>query len=146
MIAACAVFAAAPLLQPGAIYAFAAICVLTGLMLGFDLSLPPAMQADVIDEDTANSGEQRSGLYFAAWGLATKASLAAGVGLVFPALAGFGFDASKGMGNAAGALTALAVIYAWVPIALKLVAVALMWNFPLDEAKHRELRLRIESR
>lgn len=146
MIAACAFFVAAPLLQPGAIYAFASICVLTGLMLGFDLSLPPAMQADVIDEDTANSGEQRSGLYFAAWGLATKASLAAGVGLVFPALAGFGFDASKGMANAPDALTALAIIYAWLPIALKLAAVALMWNFPLDEAKHRELRLRIESR
>ena len=37
-------------------------------------------QADVIDVDTASSGEQRSGLYFATWSLATKVSLAAGVG------------------------------------------------------------------
>jgi Na+/melibiose symporter-like transporter len=146
MIAACLVFATAPLLPPGAIYSFGLICVLTGLMLGFDLSLPPAMQADVIDEDTANSGEQRSGLYFAAWGLATKASLAVAAGLVFPTLALFGFDAAKAADNAPAALTALGAIYAWVPIALKLGAVALMWNFPLDEAKHRELHHRIESR
>ena len=38
--------------------------------------LPPAIQADVIDVDTAASGEQRSGLYFATWGLATKLALA----------------------------------------------------------------------
>jgi GPH family glycoside/pentoside/hexuronide:cation symporter len=83
MTVACAAFVAAPLLPVGSIYGFGAICVVTGLMLGFDLSLPPAIQADVIDVDTARSGTQRSGLYFAAWGLATKLSLASGVGLIF---------------------------------------------------------------
>jgi GPH family glycoside/pentoside/hexuronide:cation symporter len=36
MLAACAAFALAPLLAPGSLYAFGAICVFTGLMLGFD--------------------------------------------------------------------------------------------------------------
>jgi GPH family glycoside/pentoside/hexuronide:cation symporter len=146
MIVACAAFAFAPLLSNGSLYGFGAICVLTGLMLGFDLSIPPAIQADVIDVDTASSGAQRGGLYFAAWGLATKLSLAAGVGLVFPLLSAFGFDAAVGSGNQPKALWALAVAYAWIPIALKLVAVALMWNFPLDETAHRALRAEIDRR
>ena len=78
MIVACVAFIFAPFLPAGALVPFGAICVVTGLLLGFDLALPPAIQADVIDEDTARTGEQRSGLYFAAWGLATKLSLAAG--------------------------------------------------------------------
>jgi Na+/melibiose symporter-like transporter len=38
------------------------------------------------------------------------------------------------------------VTYAWIPIALKLCAVGLMWNFPLDEGAQKALRLRIEAR
>lgn len=146
MIANCIVFAAAPLLEPGAAIAFGAICVLTGLCLGFDLSLPAAIQADVIDVDTAESGEQRSGIYFAAWSLVTKLSLAAGVGVVFPLLGMFGFDPQSGQQSGPSALLALAVIYAWVPIVLKLGAIAVMWNFPLDETAQRALRQRIETK
>ncbi|MGJ8570892.1 MAG: MFS transporter [Hoeflea sp.] len=144
MLAACAAFAPAPLLPEGSLVAFAAICAVTGLLLGFDLSLPPAIQADVIDVDTASSGEQRSGIYFAAWSLATKLSLAGGVGVVFPALAMFGFDPGADKGSQEG-LTALAIAYAWVPIAAKLISIAIMWNFPLDEAAQKSLRTRIET-
>ena len=144
MLAACIAFAPAPLLPEGSLIAFAAICAVTGLLLGFDLTLPPAIQADVIDVDTAASGEQRSGTYFAAWSLATKLSLAGGVGVVFPALAAFGFDPAASSGSGEG-LTALAITYAWVPIIAKLVSIAIMWNFPLDEEAQKSLRSRIEA-
>jgi Na+/melibiose symporter-like transporter len=146
MIAACIIFAAAPLMGEGDVLAFAALCVLTGLCLGFDVSLPSAIQADVIDADTAATGEQRSGLYFAAWGLATKLSLALGVGIAFPLLDVFGFDPAPGAQNAPDALMALAVIYAWLPIALKVLAIALMWNFPIGEKEQADLRRAIEAR
>lgn len=55
---------------------FILICVLKGLLLGFDLALPPARQANVIDYDTAQTGDQRSGIYFAFWSIATKLALA----------------------------------------------------------------------
>ena len=144
MIAACLAFAIAPMLPVGSLYGFATICILTGLLLGFDLVIPPAIQADVIDVDTAQSGEQRSGLYFAAWGLATKLSLAAGVGLVFPVLSTFGFEPSAAAGNSPTALFALAVTYAWIPVVLKLAAIGLMWNFPLDEKAHKIVRDQID--
>ncbi len=140
MLIACAVFLIAPFLPPGSLYGFGAICVVTGILLGFDLALPPAIQADVIDADTAVSGEQRGGFYFAAWGLATKLSLAIGAGLVFPILSAAGFDPAAGAGNGPDALFALAALYAWVPVALKLCAIALMWTFPLDEGMQRQLR------
>ncbi|MBS9476558.1 MFS transporter [Ancylobacter radicis] len=142
MLIACAIFAAAGFLGPGDVIAFAAICVATGLLLAFDLVIPPAIQADVIDVDTAASGEQRSGLYFAAWTLATKLSLALSVGLVFPLLDLAGFSPGSPGGAGTGALAAL---YAWLPLLPKLAAIALMWRFPLDEAAQRELRARIEG-
>jgi GPH family glycoside/pentoside/hexuronide:cation symporter len=145
MIAACIIFSTAPFLTPTAAMPFALICAATGLLLGFDLALPPSIQADVIDADTAASGDQRSGFYFAAWGLATKLSLAAGVGIVFPLLGFFGFNPAPDAQNGAAALLALAVIYAWVPVTLKLAAVTLMWNFPLDETVQSELRARIRQ-
>lgn len=146
MIANCALFAFVPLLGQGDVVAFALICAATGLALGFDLALPASIQADVIDVDTAASGEQRSGLYFAAWSLATKLSLALGVGIVFPLLGMFGFDPVPETVNSEAALAALVAIYVWLPVALKAGAIVLMWNFPLDEEAQSRLRADIEAR
>ena len=96
-----ALFALVPLLGEGDAAWFAAICFGTGLTVGADLALPSAIQADVIDVDTARSGEQRSGLYFATWSLSTKLSLALGVGIIFPLLGLFGFDPAPGAVNSA---------------------------------------------
>lgn len=144
MIANSILFGFVPLLDEGAVIMFGAICIWTGICLGFDLSLPAAIQADVIDVDTAASGAQRSGLYFAAWGLATKLSLALGVGIVFPLLDLFDFV--PGGENGETALAALVSLYVWLPVALKLGAIAMMWNFPLGEAEQRVLRSGIEAR
>jgi GPH family glycoside/pentoside/hexuronide:cation symporter len=141
-----ALFALVSLLGEGDVAIFAVICFGTGLTVGADLALPSAIQADVIDVDTARSGEQRSGLYFATWSLATKLSLAAGVGIIFPLLGLFGFDPAPGAANSAAALAALTASYVWLPFVLKLAAIALMWNFPLDEVAQRALRTEIEAR
>ncbi|MCC4246390.1 MFS transporter [Stappia indica] len=143
MLGACAIFALVPLLGPGDLVGFAAICVLTGLALGADLALPSAIQADVIDVDRLATGSRRSGLYFALWGLATKLSLALAVGLAFPLLDLAGF-AAEGTGD--GGLVMLVALYALVPVALKLVAIALMWNFPLDAGAHAELARSLAAR
>jgi Na+/melibiose symporter-like transporter len=141
-----ALFALVPLLGTGDAAWFAAICAGTGLTVGADLALPSAIQADVIDVDTARSGEQRSGLYFATWSLSTKLSLALGVGIIFPLLGLFGFDPAAGAVNSAMALGALTATYALIPLVLKLTAIAIMWNFPLDETAQRALRDEIETR
>ncbi|MEO1747069.1 MAG: MFS transporter [Pseudomonadota bacterium] len=145
MCCAIIVFAPVTLLGEGDLLPYAIVCAVSGFFVGFDLSIPPAIQADVIDVDTASSGEQRSGLYFAAWSLATKMSLALGVGVAFPLLALFGFEAGAGPDQSAEALLALAIIYAWIPILLKVAAISLIWNFPVNEVMQKELREQIET-
>lgn len=146
MMVVCVVFAGAPLMGQGDVIAFSTLCIVTGFCLGFDIVLPSAIQADVIDADTAKSGEQRSGTYFAAWSLVTKMSLALGVGIAFPVLGAFGFNPAPGAANTPAALLALAIVYAWVPVALKIIAIGLMWNFPLGKAEQAGLRQQIEAR
>jgi len=99
------------------------------------------MQADVIDLDTAQSGNSRAGLFFALWGMATKAALALSVGLAYPILDWAGLDARGD--NTPFALMTLALLYGGVPVLIKLAAIALMWRFPLAESDQRAARRQI---
>ncbi|NBC32962.1 MAG: MFS transporter, partial [Alphaproteobacteria bacterium] len=141
MLASCAVFVWVPLLGAGDVWWFVAVCVLTGLCVGADLVLPSAMQADVVDEDTAVSGAQRTGLFFAVWSMATKMSLALAVGLAFPILDWTGF--SETGDNTAGALLMLAVLYGLVPVIFKLAAIVLMRGYELTPERQAALRERL---
>ncbi|WP_237367706.1 MFS transporter [Rhizobium sp. SL42] len=140
MLAACLIFSGAGFLREGDVTLFAVVCVTTGLLLGFDLTLPPAIQADVIDNDTVVSGEQRSGLYFAAWSFITKLAVALSAGVVFPLLDLAGFVGEQDVVQTETSLTVLGGLYAWLPILPKLAAIAIMWRFSLDESAHRRLR------
>ena len=142
MIVNAAIFAFVPFLGAGDADIFLAICVATGLCLGADLTLPSAIQADVVDVDTAQGGGRRTGLYFAFWGMATKLALALAVGLAFGLLDLAGFDAARE--NSSGPLLALALLYGGLPVVLKAVAIGLMWGFPLDRSAQAHLRASIE--
>jgi glycoside/pentoside/hexuronide:cation symporter, GPH family len=131
MIMAAVTFGAATQLGTGQVGAFAVVCVLTGLALGADVVMPASLQADVIDTDTAATGDERAGLFLGLWALATKLALAGAVGLAFPLLALAGFDPSAGTKTPDG-LAALSFFYAGLPVLLKLVAIALVWRFPVD--------------
>lgn len=136
-------FLTVPLLGPGDFTAFLVVCVMTGMSLGADLILPSAMQADVVDMDTARTGRARTGLYFAFWGLATKLATAlAALGLTIAGL--FGFDPVTG-GTETGQ-TALLALYALVPVLFKLAAIAILWRWPIDAATQAALRARIAAR
>ncbi len=145
MLWACAVFACVPLLGVGDVWGFAVISGLSGLALGADLTLPAAMQADVVDQDTLETGQQRTGLYFALWSMATKLALALAVGLAFPLLDLAGFDAEAEIGTTQG-LWALVALYAAAPILFKLAAIALIRRHELDEETVAETRAEIENR
>ena len=150
MAIACLAFLVVPFLPEGEVVWFALVCVITGLCLGADLALPSSMWADVVDWDTAEMGTERAGLLFALWGVATKLALALAVGISFPLLELFGFTpgtAATG-GDATsetGGLFALAVLYAWVPVAFKAIAAILVFRFEIDAEAQADLRRRIEA-
>jgi GPH family glycoside/pentoside/hexuronide:cation symporter len=120
MLAAVLAFVCAFLLGPGDALAFGAICVLSGLALGADLALPPALLADVIHE---RAEEARAGAYFGLWNFATKLNLALAAGLALPLLAWLGYQP-----GAAPTVAPLYYVYCLVPCALKLAAAALLWR------------------
>lgn len=143
MLAASAAFVTVPFIPAGSLLPFAAVCLVTGMALGADLALPPAIQADVVDYDEMRTGRARAGLFFALWSLSTKLALAVAIGFALPALdaAGFAPDGPAGTGR-----IALLVIYALVPSVFKCVAVAMIWRFPLTAARHAVIRRRLDGR
>lgn len=97
MLVACTGFVWSPFaghqfLGDYAVYAFAVIMILAGMSVGADLMLPVSMQADVIDVDTARTGEQHTGFYFASWALANKVALSIALGFGFVLLGIVGYD------------------------------------------------------
>jgi Na+/melibiose symporter-like transporter len=137
------VFLAVPFLGPGDTWAFLMVCLLSGIGVAVDMALPAAIQADLVDLDTAGGGGRRTGLYFGIWNMATKLSLALAVGIAFPLLEILGFDATN-IDDRSGTF-ALALFYGALPIAFKLAATALMWNFPHDRAAQQVIRARIDA-
>ncbi len=143
MLAACAAFAFVPWISEGQFATFAAVCVITGAALGADLSLPPALQADVVDYDTLRHGEPRAGMQFALWSMSTKLALAAAVGLALPGVEAAGFDPATPSESGKIALT---LIYALLPAVIKGGAIVLIWQFPLTEKKQSIIRRAIDRR
>ncbi len=122
MALAIAAFVWAAALGPGDVVAFAVICVLSGLALGADLALPPSLLADVIGR---RGPADSAGTYFGLWTLATKLNLALAAGIALPLLGLLGYAPGT---SDAGAISALAMVYAAVPSLLKLGAIAsLIW-------------------
>lgn len=121
MLAAVAAFVWAYRLGAGDFTAFAVICVMSGVALGADLALPPALLARVIDAN--GHGGSREGTYFGLWNLVNKLNLALAAGIALPVLESLGYR--EGSRDAA-ALDALSIAYALLPCALKLAAAALL--------------------
>ena len=143
MLWASLMFGMVPFLGPGDVWPFVAICCLSGLALGADMALPASIQADVVDLDQLESGEQRTGLFFAVWSMATKLSLAFAVMIAFPVLDMIGFVA--GGINDASALFGLAALYALLPVIIKLFATVLVWNFPIGAEEQTRTRAKLDG-
>ena len=131
MVLAVLVFAWAGTLGSGDVLAYAVICVLSGIALGADLSLPPSLVADLI----ARSGRHgagtpgqalHAGACFGWWSFVTKANLALAAGVSLPLLAVLGY-APGAVDAGSGAV--LAAVYGFVPVGFKLVAVMLLWRW-----------------
>jgi Na+/melibiose symporter-like transporter len=110
------------------------------------LFLANSIAADVIDVDTLASGEQRSGLYFAVWGMATKLSLALGVLLGTTLPAAFGYDPTAEAATPPDVQAHVMWIYGAVPATMMAAGALFLRGFPVDRARHAEVRAAIEAR
>jgi Na+/melibiose symporter-like transporter len=128
---ACIAFVWVFMLDVGALWGFALICVLSGISLGADMALPASIQADIAQAASSEQGAL-SGIAFGLWGLLSKLALALAVGLAFPLLDQLGWQQ-----HSPASINGLLWLYAGAPIALKLVV--LLWLSAMDKqrAAHR---------
>ena len=121
---AVAAFVWAARLGAGDSAAFVAICLFSGAALGADLAIPGALLTGVIQR--AGHALRFEGSYFGWWTCANKLNLALAAGLSLPALQALGYAPGS---TSEPALSALALVYAALPCALKLAAAGLLWTY-----------------
>ena len=123
MLLSIAVFVFASQLGAGDVTGFVAVCALSGIALGTDLTLPGALLAGTI----AASGDQgrAEGAYFGWWNFATKLNLALAAGVALPLLGALGYVPGA---RDAEALQTLTWAYCLLPCALKLLAATLLYT------------------
>lgn len=127
MLLAIAAFGLTLTLGPGDWLLFAMICVASGATLGADLTLLPAIFASRMAQISPSASEG-----FGLWSFVSKLTLAFAAVALLPMLERAGFQ-SGGAENPAEALELLTVLYAAVPCALKLIAIALLAMTDLKE-------------
>ena len=122
---AIAAFVGAAALPEGQIAGFALICALSGLTLGADMVILPALFAR-----TLAAAQIAAGAGFGLWAFTNKLALALAAATVLPLLGAVGYV--PGGPNSAHALTALNLCYAILPCVLKLLAIALVIRLPQE--------------
>lgn len=132
MVLAIASFLGAAFLGAGDIWLFALICIASGAAIGADMTLLPAMFAA---RTAAISSEPAIG--FGLWSFSSKISLAVAAVVLLPILQAAGYRSGETLPESA--LVMLTVLYAVVPLALKLAAMALLLATPIDGARSPEL-------
>ena len=136
MIFSVLAFAGAITLGRGDSGQYLIVCLITGLALGADLALPPALLAGVIrQEQQADAGSTEAtgqASYFGLWNLVTKLNLAVAAGIGLPLLQWFGYEPTSG-GSIQSSLV-LTLVYAGLPCILKLVAGATLLLAPLKDS------------
>ncbi len=126
MLLSALVFVWAYWLGAGALLSFGLICLLSGLALGADLALPPALLAGVIAR--AGHSGQREAAYFGLWNWGVQLNLALAAGIALPLLGWLGY-----VPGSSSDTQALSFAYALLPCALKLIAAFMLWRAPLRD-------------
>lgn len=134
------------LLGPGDVYWMVPLLAINGFGGGTFHTMTNSMKADVVDLDTAMSGENRAGLYFAMWAMAMKVSLAIGPWLALTALGLFGFAPKPGLIDDPQQKLALQLIYILSPPLFFSITAAIAWRYPITEARHLKLREALAKR
>ena len=130
-------------LTPGNIALLLGLTLAQGLSQGSGNLMLRAIVADVADHHKLAKGEDRTGLFFSVFSLSDKAGLAAAIGITLPMVAWLGFDPNTT--NSPAALQGLIAVFAIGPAIGHAISAALIAGFPIDEAKHDEIRRQLAA-
>lgn len=117
-----------------------------GFAYGAGAFLLRSIMADVTDQETAETGQERMGVYFSFLILTNKLGYALAPALTFPIFDLIGFVNKPGAVNSPEAISGIVYVFVLIPVSLLLLTAAVLWRFPLDEAKQSALRSVIAAR
>ena len=134
------VFGGVSLLLPGHgdTTLYAVLLFLVGAQYGAFLFLAPAMQADIIDYDELQSGLRREGQYGALWQIVPKFVAVPGASIPIAIMGAMGYVPNR-VQTPTVELT-IRVLYALVPACFNLIALLVMFKYPVTEAVHVKIR------
>ena len=121
-----------------------AACVFAGVGISAIMMFPWTIAPDAVDLDTAHHGRPREGLVQSSFVFAFK--LASSVSIFWNAimLEIFGHEAGQ-VAQDERTVTAFVWMTGPVPLVVFLVAALLAWRYPVDRARQRAMRARIEA-
>jgi GPH family glycoside/pentoside/hexuronide:cation symporter len=135
-----AVFQLGVLMIPGQHFGLAAIgMALAGIPAVAPAFLLRAMLADLSDAETLRTGEERTGLFYAALTAVQKIGYAVPVGISYAVLDIIGFAPKLGTANAPDAILGLEALFIGPPIVLALAAAAIIRGWPIDAAEQARI-------
>ncbi len=129
---------------PNAMPLLVALTIAQGLAQGSGNLMLRAMVSDLADRQRLESGRDRTGLLFAVFSLTMKAATAVAVGVALPLIGHLGFH--PGAANPPAVLERLKLVFALGPALAHLASAALIHNFPLNEARHADIRRQLDLR
>jgi GPH family glycoside/pentoside/hexuronide:cation symporter len=133
-------------LPPGHLWLTAAAFLFVGAITSAHELLPRTMMADVCDHDQAESGTEQMGLYYSLLQLSSKLAAGLMASAIYMGLAWIGFDAKVGGQNSQAMIDNVRYLIVFTPIAAYVLVLLLMWKYPINRERQKELRRIIEAR
>jgi glycoside/pentoside/hexuronide:cation symporter, GPH family len=119
------------------------VSILAGFGFSAQWIFPWAMVADVADYDRLETGQQRSGMYYGVWGLATKISEALALAAVGWILTGFGYVPN--VEQTPQALLGIRLFFGLIPAFFILFGLPFLFLYPITRRSHAEVRHKLEE-
>jgi glycoside/pentoside/hexuronide:cation symporter, GPH family len=131
---------------PGAVWPVMIAVAIYSFTNGVSSVAPMSLLADVADYEMMKRGVDRTANYYAFMLFLAKMTASVG-GLVFVFLgAVFGYKIADGAVNTEFANRGMLIAFCVLPSAFQMLAIPLIWNFPIDRRRHDIIRRRLERR
>jgi GPH family glycoside/pentoside/hexuronide:cation symporter len=134
------------LLIPGKPYMFIFALPFFSFGIGSLFTLMMSMTSDVIDLDELNTGKRREGIFGAIYWWMVKFGFAIAGGLSGIILWIVGFQEGIPSTEQEGAIVGLRIFFSGLPILGTLIAIYVMRDYELDEAKANEIRVELDKK
>jgi Na+/melibiose symporter-like transporter len=132
------------LVEPQNVTQVLVIYALKGAVTAAIWIMPPALVADSIEHGILEGAGDDTALYMSLYFFIQKLAAAIGVGVALPVAAILGFNPQDtGAGTSFGGIMFVAAV---LPSIIALPAVFLLFNYPIDEKRHAEIRQELHQR